>query len=76
MSTNIFIFSERPITEVYNRWRKDQPDNNGDKEDCVQMDPQCTMNDHPCDSKTNFICKKTLQSLEWNYNCSMPNLGR
>ncbi|KAJ8725868.1 hypothetical protein PYW08_004051 [Mythimna loreyi] len=64
----------RPISEVYSRWQRFQPDNHLNNEDCVHMDLIGTMNDYKCDSKTKFICKKTLQSLQWNYNCNMPNL--
>ncbi|KAJ8722474.1 hypothetical protein PYW07_003654 [Mythimna separata] len=63
----------KSISEVYSRWQRFQPDNHQGNEDCVHMDLIGTMNDYRCDSNAKFICKKTLESLEWDYNCNMPN---
>lgn len=75
MAEGLFeTIDRRPITEVYSRWQRFKPDNAGGNEDCVHMDVEGTMNDYLCDSKANFICKKTLQSLQWNNDCNMPYL--
>nr|QWY13104.1 IML7 [Mythimna separata] len=74
MSEGIFeTVDRRPMSEVYNNWQRNQPSDELNNEDCVHMDLIGTMNDYRCDSKTKFICKKTLQSLEWNNNCNMSN---
>nr|QWY13111.1 IML14 [Mythimna separata] len=65
----------KSIHEVYCKWfDQGQPDNAGGKENCLNMDLKGQMNDYPCDVKSYFICKKSLQSLEWNNQCNMPNL--
>lgn len=69
-------FLGRPITEVYSRWYKSQPENLGGNENCVHMDLQRSMNDYKCDSKAHFICKKSNRLLEQNNNCTLPDLGK
>ncbi|KAJ8722615.1 hypothetical protein PYW07_003795 [Mythimna separata] len=64
----------KPSSEVFTNWQHGTPDNYQGNEDCTHMSTVPDMNDYRCDSKALFICKKTLQSLEWNNNCDMPNL--
>nr|QWY13098.1 IML1 [Mythimna separata] len=67
----------KSISEVYNNWQPGQPDNYGEGQDCVYMylkEGPGYLDDYACDKKYSFICKKTLQSLEWNYQCNLPNL--
>ncbi|KAJ8722607.1 hypothetical protein PYW07_003787 [Mythimna separata] len=64
----------KPLTQVYSTWELNEPNNAGGDEDCVHIDKQGYMNDCECDAKYNYICKKSLTSLEWNQECNMPNL--
>uniref|UniRef100_A0A2A4K0G1 C-type lectin domain-containing protein n=1 Tax=Heliothis virescens TaxID=7102 RepID=A0A2A4K0G1_HELVI len=63
-----------PISDVYNHWSQGEPNDAGGVEDCVAMNKEGRLNDDNCYRKFPFICKKTLQSLEWNQQCNIPNL--
>ncbi|XP_021181291.3 C-type mannose receptor 2 [Helicoverpa armigera] len=63
-----------PISDVYNRWYRGEPNDAGGVEDCVVMMKDGRLNDDGCNKKFPFMCKKTLQSLEWNQQCNIPNL--
>lgn len=65
----------KSVSEVYNQWQQSEPNDLGGNEDCVHLNLQGDLNDFPCDGKSYFICKKSLQTLEWNYPCNMSNLG-
>ncbi|KAF9790180.1 hypothetical protein SFRURICE_010840 [Spodoptera frugiperda] len=52
-----------------------EPNDAGGVEDCVILRQDGTLNDDQCTKKFPFICKKSLQSLEWNQRCNFPNLG-
>lgn len=47
----------KSISEVYNHWKINQPDNSGD-EDCVRLNQEGKLDDVKCDAKYSFICKK------------------
>ncbi|KAM3963156.1 C-type lectin 10 [Aphomia sociella] len=62
-----------PISDVYNKWSKGEPNNANGNEDCIAFKREDgTFNDVNCANKYAFICKKTLASLEWNSACNMP----
>ncbi|KAJ8722596.1 hypothetical protein PYW07_003776 [Mythimna separata] len=61
------------ISEVYNNWLQGEPNNSGD-EDCVDMFRNGDLNDWPCTYGSAFICKKSLQTVQWNSQCNMSNL--
>ncbi|KAJ0180626.1 hypothetical protein K1T71_004030 [Dendrolimus kikuchii] len=64
----------KPIDDVYNKWAPWEPNDAGGVEDCVVLSKlDGTLNDDNCDKKLNFICKKTLVSLEWHDKCSLPD---
>ncbi|XP_075969750.1 C-type mannose receptor 2-like [Anticarsia gemmatalis] len=63
-----------PVSDVYNKWSPGEPNDAGGVEDCVVMNIDGAYNDDNCAKKFPFICKKSLQSLEWNQPCNMPNL--
>ncbi|KAJ8725736.1 hypothetical protein PYW08_003919 [Mythimna loreyi] len=62
-------------SDVYTNWQHGTPDNYQGNEDCTHISTVGDMNDYRCDSKALFICKKSLQSLEWNLECDMPHFG-
>ncbi|KAJ8722639.1 hypothetical protein PYW07_003819 [Mythimna separata] len=62
----------RPISEVYHKWQPGQPDDEEKKQDCAVLTKKGDMDDDNCDTKYGFICKKSLQSLEWDYKCDLP----
>ncbi|KAJ8725734.1 hypothetical protein PYW08_003917 [Mythimna loreyi] len=64
----------KSISEVYTNWRQGEPNNHGN-EDCVDftIDNE-KMNDNSCGRPFHFICKKSLKTLDWNFNCDIPNL--
>ncbi|KAH9645904.1 hypothetical protein HF086_010103 [Spodoptera exigua] len=64
-----------PVSDVYNNWGPGEPNDAGGVEDCVILRQDGTLNDDQCNKKFPFICKKSLQSLEWNQRCNFPNLG-
>ena len=53
-----FLVSGKPITEVYNHWKLNQPDNKGD-EDCLHLNQEGDLDDVKCTAKYSFICKKS-----------------
>ncbi|KAF9421847.1 hypothetical protein HW555_002287 [Spodoptera exigua] len=63
-----------PVSDVYNNWGPGEPNDAGGVEDCVILRQDGTLNDDQCNKKFPFICKKSLQSLEWNQRCNFPNL--
>ncbi|KAJ8725737.1 hypothetical protein PYW08_003920 [Mythimna loreyi] len=65
----------RPISEVYTNWAFSEPNDHGRNEDCVHLNlDNGQINDFICGVHNYFICKKSLDTLEWNFNCDMPNL--
>ena len=70
------IFLGKPISKVYHYWRLGEPNNHGGEEDCVELYRSGYLNDKSCDKKFRFICKKSLQTLQWNHDCNMPDSGR
>nr|QWY13107.1 IML10 [Mythimna separata] len=65
----------KPISDVYVNWRFTEPNNRDDNEDCVALkDEDGQMNDLNCRIHAHFICKKSLNTLDWNFDCDMPNL--
>ena len=59
-----FVWSETGKPLQYTNWRRNQPDNAGKKEDCLEIchDHQWKWNDHQCrDYKTFFICEAFCQ---------------
>nr|QWY13112.1 IML15 [Mythimna separata] len=61
------------VADVYHNWNLGEPNDSGN-EDCVIIFSSGKMNDVACDRKFPYFCKKTLQSLEWNQACNMPDL--
>ncbi|XP_026764354.2 macrophage mannose receptor 1-like isoform X1 [Galleria mellonella] len=61
------------ISDVYHKWLKGEPNNLGGNENCVVIKRDGSLNDCSCSLPHNFICKKTLASLEWNSACNFPN---
>ncbi|XP_039746854.1 secretory phospholipase A2 receptor-like isoform X2 [Pararge aegeria] len=64
-----------PVAEVYDRWGPGEPNDAGGIEGCVVMRRDGTLNDDNCAKKFPFICKKTLESLEWNNYCNIPDMA-
>ncbi|XP_021181367.3 C-type mannose receptor 2 [Helicoverpa armigera] len=64
----------RPVTEVYNNWKPGEPNHLGGDEHCVNWHKGGVLNDCPCDYRDDFICKKSIHTLEWNYLCNMSNM--
>ncbi|KAJ8732163.1 hypothetical protein PYW08_014893 [Mythimna loreyi] len=64
----------KPVSDVYHNWNLGEPNNSGNIEDCVVIFSTGKMNDISCNTMNPFICKKTLQSLEWDQQCNMPDL--
>ena len=50
---------------TYQNWNDKEPNNAGDKEDCLQMDGSGSWNDLSCTDHafwpTNYVCKKTVR---------------
>ncbi|KAJ8732503.1 hypothetical protein PYW07_015102 [Mythimna separata] len=63
----------KPVADVYHNWSTGEPNDSG-TEDCVVIMSSGKMNDVSCNRKFPYFCKKTLQSLEWNKPCNMPDL--
>ncbi|KAJ8719146.1 hypothetical protein PYW07_016702 [Mythimna separata] len=68
----------KKISEVYNKWRPDQPDNRNGNEDCVNMNQIGLYNDITCESQNAFICKKNLPppKKRENNNCKTKQANR
>ncbi|XP_047021231.1 uncharacterized protein LOC124631102 isoform X1 [Helicoverpa zea] len=66
----------KPASKVYNKWKPGEPNGLSGNEHCVNWQSDGLLNDCPCDYKDYFICKKSLESLEWNYLCNMPYMGK
>ncbi|KAJ8722622.1 hypothetical protein PYW07_003802 [Mythimna separata] len=66
--------SGKPTSQVYSKWDPSQPDNYRGIQDCVRLKNIGVLDDVECHHKYPFTCKKTLSSLEWNYQCKIPNL--
>ncbi|XP_028170786.1 macrophage mannose receptor 1-like [Ostrinia furnacalis] len=64
----------QPISDVYSNWGPGEPNDANGEEDCVILRRDGTLNDVNCVNKYPFVCKKTLDSLEWNIKCDMPNM--
>ncbi|XP_023935049.1 macrophage mannose receptor 1 isoform X2 [Bicyclus anynana] len=62
-----------PIADVYDRWGPGEPNNAGGVEGCVILRRDGTLNDENCAKKFPFVCKKTLESLDWNNYCNIPD---
>ncbi|KAL0894022.1 hypothetical protein ABMA27_014088 [Loxostege sticticalis] len=62
----------RSVNDVYAHWGPGEPNDAAGVEDCVILRNDGTLNDVNCDNKNPFVCKKTLDSLEWNTRCDMP----
>ncbi|KAM3962998.1 macrophage mannose receptor 1-like isoform 2-T2 [Aphomia sociella] len=63
-----------PISNIYEKWGRGEPNDAGGKEDCVALTLRDgTYNDDNCANKNPFICKKTLASLEWNIACNISD---
>uniref|UniRef100_A0A2A4JZ93 C-type lectin domain-containing protein n=1 Tax=Heliothis virescens TaxID=7102 RepID=A0A2A4JZ93_HELVI len=62
----------KPLHEVYNKWNPGEPHYMGGNRHCVTWLKSGLLSDTSCDEQYSFICKKTLQSLDWNYLCNMP----
>ncbi|XP_049695020.2 macrophage mannose receptor 1 [Helicoverpa armigera] len=63
----------KSVGDVYSNWLAKQPDNHQD-EDCASMNQDGVMNDVLCSGRHSFMCKKRLESLQWNPSCNMSNL--
>ena len=68
------IFPGKPLSEVYNNWKSDEPNDADGEEDCVEQDNMGKMNDVKCSRKLSFICKKILPTLEQNNSCNKGRL--
>lgn len=62
------------VADVYHNWSIGEPNNYLGIEDCVILFVNGKMIDVPCDKMNPYICKKTLETLEWNQHCNMPDL--
>nr|XP_021181374.2 C-type mannose receptor 2 [Helicoverpa armigera] len=62
------------IADVYSNWKTGQPDDFREREDCVLLTNDGLMNDVVCSDKNRFICKKDIETVEWNHSCDMYNL--
>ncbi|KAJ8725746.1 hypothetical protein PYW08_003929 [Mythimna loreyi] len=62
------------VSKMYNNWHPGEPNDALDIEDCGWMQKDGTFWDGRCDIKYPYICKKTLQTLEWDRNCNKSNL--
>ncbi|XP_028170800.1 CD209 antigen-like protein E isoform X3 [Ostrinia furnacalis] len=62
------------ISDVYSNWAPGEPNDSSGNEDCVSMNKDQTLNDLSCEHKSPFVCKKTLDSLDWNTKCDIPYL--
>lgn len=51
----------QPLT--YSNWGEAQPDDNGDGEDCVELWPEGTWNDIPCDVEQGHVCED--EPIRW-----------
>lgn len=71
----MYCYTGQPISDVYDNWGPGEPNDSDGVEDCVILRRDGTLNDVNCAMKNPFICKKTLDSLEWNSFCNMPNTG-
>uniref|UniRef100_A0A2A4JYM9 C-type lectin domain-containing protein n=1 Tax=Heliothis virescens TaxID=7102 RepID=A0A2A4JYM9_HELVI len=60
--------------DVYTNWKRGQPDDFRKREDCVLMTNDGLMNDIVCTDKNSFICKKNIDTYEWNHNCNIYNM--
>nr|QWY13122.1 IML25 [Mythimna separata] len=62
------------VTAMDENWHAGEPNDALDIEDCGWLLQDGSYWDGRCDVKYPYICKKTLRSLEWDYNCNMSNL--
>uniref|UniRef100_A0A2A4K0C8 C-type lectin domain-containing protein n=1 Tax=Heliothis virescens TaxID=7102 RepID=A0A2A4K0C8_HELVI len=69
---NFVTVDGKPIADVYSNWLPKQPDNHKN-EDCATMTQGGLMNDVMCSGRHSFICKKNIDSLEWNLACNIYN---
>ncbi|KAJ8722595.1 hypothetical protein PYW07_003775 [Mythimna separata] len=57
---------------VYNNWEDGHPDYSYN---CVCLSNGGHLQTYSCTNSKAFICKKTLRSLQWDYECNMSKLG-
>lgn len=58
----VFVWSDKGNNFTLTNWQNNQPDNNGEKEHCVEMIAfNGKWNDRPCSAKIPFVCEKDIQ---------------
>ncbi|XP_072943530.1 lymphocyte antigen 75-like [Epargyreus clarus] len=65
----------RPVSEVYDNWAFNEPNNADSEEGCVVLQKDGTLSDENCSSNYGYVCKKTLATLQWNNECNLPVAG-
>ncbi|XP_072943531.1 uncharacterized protein [Epargyreus clarus] len=65
----------KSLSEVYDKWMLNEPDNFGGNEGCVVMQGDGTLKDESCSNNYGYVCQKTPDSFEWNTECGIPYEG-
>lgn len=71
----IFFYLGKNVTEVYENWAYNEPDNAEGNEGCVVMQKDGTLKDESCINKYRSICKKTVETVTWNDECHLAYMG-